>query len=192
MAKPSHLPFHMLAWGQQYIYHHNCKSYYDRSLPPFNTEDMVGFAAFPVITTLLPNASEYDICYPNSIARYHGGPVKVSFVWKNLTHTDHSKRSQSSSKGRNLSVVKSKARVPLKFAYYTESDQIVHFDNSETFNMIISAVNESAFFTGRRKEKTVDSDPSRYMDGLNVWRECGASGYLLRWPTSHLVYQESR
>lgn len=190
MAKPSHLPFHMLAWGQQYIYHHNCKLYYDRSLPPLATDDMVGFTAFPVATNLLPNSSEYDICYPNAIAKYHGGPVKVSFVWKNLTHIDISKHSNS--KGRHLSVTRSKTRVPLKFAYYSESDQIVHFDNHQTLNMMISAVNESTFFTGRRKEKVADSEPSRYMGGLNVWRECGASGYLLRWPESHLVYQESR
>ena len=89
-------------------------------------------------------------------------------------------------------MTRSKTRVPLKFAYYSESDQIVYFDNPQTLHMMISAVNESAFFTGRRKEKAADSEPSRYMGGLNVWRECGASGYLLRWPESHLVYQESR
>ena len=35
MAKPAHLPFHLLAWGQRYLRLHNCQQFYytDKQLP---------------------------------------------------------------------------------------------------------------------------------------------------------------
>lgn len=198
MAKPAHLPFHLLAWGQYYMYHHNCWPFYDKSAPALHSDGVLGFTPYPVLTNLLPNSSEYDICYPRAISKYHGGPVQVVFSLKNLTLLEthkfkflHSSNSNSETyldSGPTGSMLK--PLIPLKFAYYTECDQIVHFDTNETFDMFIAAANESAFFTGRRKEKVADSDPAHYMQGLNVWRECGATGYLLRWPNSNIVYPE--
>jgi hypothetical protein len=191
MAKPAHLPFYLLAWGQYYLYHHNCWQFYDKSLSPIHPEATLGFTPYPTIIHKLPNSSEYDICYPNSISKYQGGPIHVSFSLKNITY-EHTRMRSSRREGENSKESSAKLRPPLKYAYYSECDQIVRFDNSETFRMYLSAVNESTFFTGRRKEKNVDSDPSLYMSGLNIWRECGAAGFLLRWPNSNVVYPESR
>jgi hypothetical protein len=191
MAKPAHLPFHLLAWGQYYMYHHNCWQFYNKSLSPIHPEATLGFTPYPTNMQELPNSPEYDICYPNSISKYHGGPIHVSFVLKNISHEHpHMRNIHRNANSSKDSIVK--WRLPLKYAYYSECDQIVRFDNSETFRMYLSAVNESTFFTGRRKEKIVDSDPALYMNGLNIWRECGATGFLLRWPNSNIVYPESR
>ena len=81
----------------------------------------------------------------------------------------------------------SKVFQPIKFAYYTECDQVVYFDSPQTFQALSAASNATTFFVGRRKEKGRDSNPADYMGTLNQWRECGAPGFSLTWPKEAVV-----
>lgn len=77
---------------------------------------------------------------------------------------------------------------PIKFIYYTESDQIVRFDNITTLSALSDASNSTTFFVGRRKSKNILSEPDVYMDNLDSWRECCAAGSLLDYPVSNEVH----
>ena len=43
--------------------------------------------------------------------------------------------------------------MPLKHIYYTESDQIIHYDSIHTLHALTAATNQSTFFVPRRREK---------------------------------------
>ena len=102
-----------------------------------------------------PNFKLYSIC-DNQPFR-HKGEVKV--------------RAYNESKlSKEIATDKKK---PIKFVYYTESDQVVRFDSSNTLNTILQASNSSCFFVGRRKEKDGNSEPGEYMKYLNIFRQCG-------------------
>lgn len=45
---------------------------------------------------------------------------------------------------------------------------------------LLQASNSSCFFVGRRKEKDGGSEPSEYMKYLNIFRQCGTSGFFLK------------
>lgn len=76
---------------------------------------------------------------------------------------------------------------PIRYVYYSESDQTVHYDSMSTFEALTASTNDTTFFVGKRREKDVNSSPELYLEGLNRWRECGESGYSLEWPTDHVV-----
>lgn len=60
--------------------------------------------------------------------------------------------------------------------YYTESDQLLRFMNSEVRDTIIGALNITSHLIGRRKEKNIKipSGPTDYMGGLLPTRDvCG-------------------
>ena len=70
----------------------------------------------------------------------------------------------------------------ISFVYYTESDQILRVEG-KVLRAISAVTNASCLFVPRRREKAVDSDPRRYMDGLDNGNECGAPDlYLLDYP----------
>ena len=108
-----------------------------------------------------PNFKLYRIC-DNQPFR-HKGQVKVHAY-------NASKLSEE---------VAADQKKPFKFVYYTESDQVVRFDNANTLNTILQASNSSCFFVGRRKEKDGNSDPKEYMKYLNIFRQCGTSGFYV-------------
>ena len=56
--------------------------------------------------------------------------------------------------------------VPIQYIYYTECDQIVKYDTMGTLEAFSSALNESTFLTGRRKEKSPDTSAIDYMGGV--------------------------
>ncbi len=174
MHKPSHLPFHLLAWGQSYSFHYNCHQFY---LPEGRSDERKGFHIGEVDHSKIKLQEEYEICGPRAFGRPKGTPIHVVFLWKNDTT-------------KNLFNPKQADFTPLKFIYYTECDQIVKFDDLTTFQALSAATNESTFFTGRRREKHRDSEPSQYMSDLNNWRECGSTGYSINWPKSPYVYHE--
>jgi hypothetical protein len=149
MNRPANLPFHMVAWGQEFVKRHNCK------LDADTTTDM-----------------EFDneMCRAHSFPSPRGGPINVTFAT----------RSNFPDAGVH----------PISHVYFTECDQIVRFDSLQTLAALTAASNDSTFFTGRRKEKHVDSVPEDYMTGLNIWRECGVPGYSLTWPRSHYVHHD--
>lgn len=77
--------------------------------------------------------------------------------------------------------------IPIKYVYYSENDQILKFSTPEVFAALSAATSETTLFAGRRKAKSLTSDPKDYMGSLDQWRECCAKGYVLDWPASPLV-----
>ncbi len=221
MAKPAHLPFHLLTWGQHYVRRHNCQQYFHqnatsaaavspgsdvgeskrRALRPHKGDKGAAAAAevLDVDLALLPADDLYDICRPGGVARSIGAPVNVTYTKKhegyNLFRSDNRTSSGAKSSGNstaahshgnhNTSSTSSHSRAaqtPIKFVYFTECDQVVRFDSFETLRALSAASNESCFFTGRRREKNLDSAPDDYMGSLTSWRNCGVPGYSLHWP----------
>jgi hypothetical protein len=90
--------------------------------------------------------------------------------------------SNTNGKGTRNGQSKDRTVPPIRYVYYTEMDQVVRFDEEETLKALSLASNSTTFFSGRRKEKSRDSDPSAYMGGLDNWRNCGAPGYILKYP----------
>jgi len=152
------------------------------------------------------NANLYDICQPRAIANSVGGPVKVVYMKRfdfgsrrqvehaaavaaAASHADTRDTSRGTtteppavSKQTDRLAGNSNKFRPIKFVYYTESDQVVKFDSLSTLQALSSASNDSTFFVGKRREKARDTDPEKYMESLNHWRECGVPGYSLIWP----------
>jgi hypothetical protein len=197
LSRPAFLPFHLLAWGQQYARHRNCRAFYSNSaVEQLNDTTILpgkqnlGFVEGAVDETRVPKGvSDYMICMSGAVTAYTGGPVQVIYMRRpvdfleRLYHRNHSKNAASPRSGEE----DLNRATPLRFIYYTECDQIVHFDSPATLLALSAASNETTFFTGRRKEKNKDSKASAYMTGLTMWRECGNGGYSLSWPQSHYV-----
>jgi hypothetical protein len=181
MHKPAHLPFHLLAWGQMYLRHYNCYNLYDQSKG--YVDEYKGFPVGTIDTTKLENdkSEEYQICSAHGVASPRGSPIEVIFSWKNETSSNlFNPANQSAS-----------SFIPIKYIYYTECDQIVKYDDMNTFRALTTASNESTFFVGRRREKHRDSEPLQYLNDLNNWRECGTPGYSITWPKSNYVYHDN-
>lgn len=172
MHKPSHLPFHMLAWGQYFVQYINCRKFRQNSTGV--VDNSKGFPVYHYDTKDIHDGDEYQICNPSSFPLARGGPINVTAI----SHLN----------GHRL--VREENWKPLKYIYYTECDQIVKYDNDQTFLALSAASNDSTFFTGRRKEKNADSNPEDYMGGLTIWRECGIPGYSLTWPKSNYIYHD--
>jgi hypothetical protein len=255
MTKPANLPFHVLAWGQQYVRAHNCYQFYAQqqestaalrqrkllststsaengtatgttadmsknsstttfpeghslssSSRPINSaqgtaqsstkasgaseEQLKYFDAktvFPLNRNRMPTNKEvFDICEPNAIVASVGGPVTVTYMKKFDIVSRH--RSARMDMHGNSSASKIFKYLPgIKYVYFTESDQVVHFDSFNTLAALSSASNESTFFVGKRREKARDSHPAEYMSNLNIWRECGSPGYSIKWPAENIV-----
>lgn len=265
MGKPAHLPFHLLAWGQQYVRVYNCHPYYINpdghsngtdvsSLPSAasaaggaHTEgnatanststsaassnhgasggaagEATGGAAgsrggatlaqlalfspdsIPAVDAArLPKSDLYDICWPGAIVSSHQGPLKPVYLKKfdigrhrvsrhdALAHSVHNSSAVSGSAGTASDHAHSAGvrhgPQPIKYVYFTESDQIVHYDSVETLHALSAASNDTTFFVGKRREKARDSEPTDYMGTLSQWRECGTPGYSLTWPKESVV-----
>jgi hypothetical protein len=248
MAKPSNLPFHLLAWGQQYVRVHNCYQFYPKPAPvgvkrralsatqvavkkprsngtvPLSASTMAiysrsasnstqrgGISAAllglfnpsydPAINTnLLPKDDGYDICWPSAIAQSHQGPLKPVYLKKfdvsrgrhrhsigaaaesaaTTTTTEVGKANTGTNAGPMIGPV-------IRYVYFTEADQTVHFDSPTTTRALSAATNDSTFFVGRRKEKNGESDPRDYLGNLDRWKDCGTSGYSMKWPQERLI-----
>jgi hypothetical protein len=257
MAKPAHLPFHLLAWGQQYVRVHNCYPYYiyppgqsngteavhrARSLSEAvrtanstahvkddtgtvnataghnsgaaGTSPGTGHGAgtgaalshsrggataaqlalfradsIPAVDAAkLPRNEAYDICWPGAIVASYQGPLNVVYL-KKFDVGKHRVNRHDGAHAVNSTVGAGAGRhaIPIKFVYYTESDQVVRYDSFETLRALSAASNDTTFFVGKRREKARDSDPQDYMGTLSQWRECGAPGYSLTWPKENVV-----
>ena len=78
-----------------------------------------------------------------------------------------------------------------RYVYFTESDQLLYFDSTESYQAACGLANATSFVAARRREKNSYSSPISYHLGLNTGRDCGAMGYELNWPLSNLVTQSS-
>ena len=84
--------------------------------------------------------------------------VKVKAKENNRkTHSDWS---------RKLKLKRKHDIVPIQYIYYTECDQIVKYDTMGTLKAFSTALNESTFLTGRRKEKSPETSAIDYMGGV--------------------------
>jgi hypothetical protein len=171
MAKPAHLPFHLLAWGQTFVRDHNCRGW--------SKEAALKEERFKKDTEL------YTICSDERLEKQHkGGPVNVTYHRK-ASFRGFPERQAGDSDSNNSTTPS--GHYPIRFVYYTEMDQVVRFDSLNTLRALSKASNESCFFVGRRKEKNRDSRAEEYMGTLDSWRECGEPGYSMSWPNDHIV-----
>ena len=77
---------------------------------------------------------------------------------------------------------------PIRYVYYTESDQILRIRDNFTFQAISMASNETCFIFPQRKEKVEQLDETdKYMEGLSSGRKCGKVGFALDWPHSRYI-----
>lgn len=213
--KPANLPFHLLAWGQAYMQNNNCKQGERKMLNVTDHSIEEGMITKNDTdhhndTTISSNSSRrlfnrglvahtreesknpYMICRDNVHKKHHGSAFEV------LTHkpASHYKDIHDGSAGTkvsplltspNLNDYQHTANYPLHFAYYSECDQILRFDSMETFHALSEASNDTTFFTGRRREKVVTSEPIEYMGSLDNYRNCGTPGYTIHWPRDSFV-----
>jgi hypothetical protein len=153
------------------------------------------------------DSDAFGLCNVDFTKHHHGDPIKLVFHRKAITHmtseelkncSDYNelldgkldmKIAGSSGAGGKKAQHPINHFHPIRYVYYTESDQIVKFDSMSTFHAISSASNDTTFFVGRRREKQVDSNETDYMGSLNAWRNCGAPGFSLHWPKETLVRQ---
>lgn len=217
MERPSNLPFHLLAWGQQFIRKHNCET------------------AKPVDKAKRQQGSDtdvYEICDDTAeflAGQHNGGPVEPQFLmnFRSFPHvanddvpvlplepgpgssaanfataspsTSAAGAGAGASSRRLSSAGADKAgrsgdkhvlHKPIRFVYYTEMDQVLRFDSLQTLQAISAAANSSAFFSGRRREKDKDSSAADYMGQLTSWRECGEYGYGFTFPGDTTVQKD--
>lgn len=190
-----------------------------------NAKSSVENSAHP-LSKRIADRDAYAICRPRGVVRYHGGPIQVTYIMRDVLSTlisamsDHqrphayngsnhdvlatnaaSKTSATAAHTEDHATPSTSANLTpqnphspphplLELIYFTESDQIVHFDTTDTLDMLTAAVNDTTFFSGRRREKHVDSDPREYMGNLSIWRECGQQDvyYEVKWPNSATVH----
>ena len=79
---------------------------------------------------------------------------------------------------------------PYHMVYFTESDQVVVFEDVTALHALTVASNSTTFFVGRRKHKDSKTSPTDYMGGLNSWRQCGSPGYAFEWPGDVVVHKK--
>lgn len=190
MDKPAHLPFHLLAWGQQFVKSHNCFH------PGEHKKVKVEGGSDTNVLEICEDNAEY------LMAQNKGGPVEVKhmFNFRAFPHVVSNTTMQntlfSNAKWHANGAAGGKEEVkhllhkPFRFVYYTEMDQILRFDSEQTLLAISAASNSTCFFSGRRKEKNRDSSASDYMGQLTSWRECGEAGYSFTYPTDIKVRQD--
>ena len=179
MPKPAHLPFHLLAWGQQFVQKHNCGLQTEQK----SADDSARSAGKPARKHVVLDSDVYEICEDKYLVQQHrGGPINpikymnfrafskaVDTPWINDNISFVGRRRLEANPAlvtpRNGSYFHRgpKHLKPFRFVYYTEMDQIVRFDSVETFKAISAASNSSCFFTGRRKEK----EKRQRRDGLH-------------------------
>lgn len=185
MNKPAYLPFYLIAWAQKYVQRRNCS-------PPDLNPSAKEQGHIGRDETLVSRPSNHhnlhSICAMNLNKQHHGPPLHVTYYDTALIAGYHIPLIESEEYDPNAVPVSNYTvhlplhPGPLQYVYYSECDQIVRWDSLETLQAISNALNESLFFTGRRKEKVPQSPPEMYMGGLNNWRDCGQPGYSMTWP----------
>jgi hypothetical protein len=153
LVKNANLPFHLLAYGQAFMKNHNCRI--------FNNTDLRDRARFPdvfeVCDTEASIALEKELKKKN---RHHRGRVhnqhgNVTFYQPSPVYA-----------GDRLNL-------ELRYAYFTEADQIVHLESMDTLYGLASVTNITTFVLPRRREKEFPSPPALYNSNLTQGRHCG-------------------
>jgi hypothetical protein len=219
-SRPAHLPFHLLAWGQLFVKEVNCpppdirvdyvSAYYETGYLPaqaFTGKSQEFRNKYRICTVNLAknhHVNKVDVNYHNQPFFKHYEKKKEiimqhvrSLAPTNEISVENAKDTFMYFFGGNkgkVSLPQEKSTYPshIQYIYYTEQDQIVRFDSLETLRAITSALNESTFFVGPRREKLVSkhgmSEPELYMSNLTGWRTCGQTGYRMIWPKENTVH----
>jgi hypothetical protein len=121
-----------------------------------------------------PDSSSFAVCSQYSLA---GG--SAANVMKEL----HYVASEPRLRLRSL---------PIRYVYYTEMDQVVHFDSMDLFKAIYGATNASTFFVAKRAERVCsEAESPEDFDKSLYFRTCGKPGFQLRWPENNYVHRLS-
>jgi hypothetical protein len=86
--------------------------------------------------------------------------------------------------------VKLPANTTIDYIYYTESDELVYFDNMDLMRGISLGSNETTMFLGRRREKfyRAEDPPELYAEGYFLGRiGCGSNLHELVWNDSTAI-----
>jgi hypothetical protein len=164
LLKPAHLPFHLLAWGQYFIKRNNCPP------PNLNENDIKSYESTGILPlTVFRDKNQdyedlYQICMLNIFKNHVGRTFHVNY-WNDsylneidppydkndiqptddiIDYTLKTRQYRDHVRKRNTSLVH-----PIRYVYYTENDQIIKFDSSTTFHALVTASNETTFFTGK-------------------------------------------
>ena len=150
LQKPAHLPFNLLAYTQQFMYNHNCRIY--------NHPADYAKSRFTDV---------FDICPPSDSNKksIYDSNKKIKMVFSK--HGNISYYSEAAAYRHRVSR-------PYKYAYYTEADQIVSFQDMDAVYGISTATNLTQFLLPRRKEKMVPSVSHKYRGHLSEGRYCGS------------------
>ena len=168
--RPANLPFSLLEWGRAYIRGVNdCVRKVSKVTLVCSLLDSFSLLQFFIFgCTLFYHFWLQSICVLLSckVSRAGGPPCNELFP--------------SFSKHR------------IRYVYYTESDQILHFATTGIRRAVLAATNSSTFLIGRRMEKLVHPQPppASYMHLLSPTRAlCGdpKDAFVLDWPGSHFI-----
>jgi len=153
LIKNANLPFHLLAYGQQFVKAHNCRIFNDTAL-----RDRARFQdVFEICDTDASIALEKELKKKN---KHHRG--RVHNQHGNITFYQSSPLYQ----GERLNL-------EIRHVYFTEADQIVSFESMDMLYGLASVTNSTTFILPRRREKNYPSPPELYNSNLTLGRHCG-------------------
>ena len=182
MSKPANLPFHLLAWAQLYVQKYNCeKKYKDYDMSHSSMRICaadgvapgrgrpVEVASLKKRTALKKLDKKKNLFGDNGrghkrrrLENEHSNSETNEVIVQNRNITSANDLLERSNNAKKA------WKSPIKYIYYTESDQIVRYDNMATFNAMKNALSENTFFVGRRRVKNETTDPADYMGGKRL------------------------
>ena len=123
------------------------------------TEKVVEIVKNEKIEIKKEDKGNYDIKNGKEIVEVKEAEKEVVIVNNRKNHPDWS---------RNRKLKKKNDIVAIQYVYYTECDQIVRYDTPVTLRALSLALNDTTFFTGRRREKSPVTPADDYMGGVFV------------------------
>ncbi len=147
LEKNAHLPFHLLAYGQLFIKKHNCNIFY--------TPELRKNARFPEV---------FEICDP--IELLQGNQQKIKQPINQHGPIVFTRVSPFYEQGDTK-------ELEIRYAYFTEADQILHIESMDILYGIASVTNKTTFILPRRREKQYPSIAKEYNNHLSLGRHCG-------------------
>ena len=155
LQRNSNLPFHLLAYGQSFVKRHNCNI--------FLNDQLRRAARFPDV---------FDICDKPDTSTKSG----EFFGFK-----DQLKKKNPLNKHGNVTFFHTapayasgpRVHLEIRYAYFTEADQILHLDSMDILYGIASVTNATHFLLPRRREKVYPSPAALYDSNLTLGRHCG-------------------
>ena len=186
---PSHLPNQLLHWGQVHMKRHNC-GIPSGSRALRHSFPRKGYFDESQTSSLWP----YHICAQRKFNSYGNDRFHVVAHDIATVHAADGEMASNASEAASHQVDSQESSIvsetPYHMVYFTESDQIVYFEDEVALKALTIASNDTTFFVGRRKTKNHKSDPKAYMSHLDSWRQCGTPGFAFGWPKDPVVHKQ--